>query len=409
MTITAPSKPNELTAATIVDNIVAMQPWLREHQAEAERQRRIPQETIERVDAAGVFRLSMPAAYGGASFSMREQFDIYHALASGCGATAWVAWATCAGATFDLAFDDDVMHEVNDGPWVGNRTCACGGTSRRMSGTGRKVDGGWMLQGAWAFATGINHASHAVLMFFYDDTDDSKVGMAMVPKSSLVVRDDWDTVGLAATGSNTVAIEGELFVDDKHVGMPHLAALRAAERIAQRADPRPGGVAGAVVLSGALAIGMAEQALEEFIKAVARRSIPYSPYSRQLDSPITQRTYAQAKIRVAAARSLADDEIAVLDQFVQRGDTPAAADVMRWRATGAYIWDVCAEVVESLFRASGASAVLRRLPLQLIARNCRAGSMHAGMNIDTWMENYGRVLCSPEMVVPANPEMTSTA
>lgn len=36
---------------------------------------------------------------------------------------------------------------------------------------------------------------------------------------------------------------------------------------------------------------------------------------------------------------------------------------------------------------------MKRLPLQLIARNCRAGSLHAANNLDTWLENTGRELC----------------
>ena len=54
-------------------------------------------------------------------------------------------------------------------PWVGNRTFAVGGTSRRMSGTARKVDGGWMIKGVWPFATGSVHASHGYLAVFYDE------------------------------------------------------------------------------------------------------------------------------------------------------------------------------------------------------------------------------------------------
>jgi 3-hydroxy-9,10-secoandrosta-1,3,5(10)-triene-9,17-dione monooxygenase len=76
------AKLTDSSATTILQNVVAMQPWLRDHQAAAERERRVPQETIDRLDAAGVFRLTAPAAYGGGRFSMREQFDIFHALSS---------------------------------------------------------------------------------------------------------------------------------------------------------------------------------------------------------------------------------------------------------------------------------------------------------------------------------------
>jgi hypothetical protein len=31
-----------------------------------------------------------------------------------------------------------------------------------------------------------------------------------------------------------------------------------------------------------------------------------------------------------------------------------------------------------------------------VARNCRAGSLHAAHGIDTWMENLGRAICGVE-------------
>ncbi|MFC8231366.1 hypothetical protein [Streptomyces sp. NPDC057287] len=46
----------------------------------------------------------------------------------------------------------------------------------------------------------------------------------------------------------------------------------------------------------------------------------------------------------------------------------------------AHLRDACSAVVENLFRVSGASATITRRPLRLIARNCRAGSLHAGHN-----------------------------
>ncbi len=130
------------SAREIVTRVTELRGWLREHQFEAERQHRIPQATIERLDAAGVFALTTPKLHGGADFSTRELHDIYRALGAGCGATAWMVWAAAGGNLWSLAFPDDVMAPVYAAPWVGNRTFALGGTSRRMSGTARPVDGG---------------------------------------------------------------------------------------------------------------------------------------------------------------------------------------------------------------------------------------------------------------------------
>src|ERR1700710_725966 len=224
--ITKPAVPK---AEEIIARIVELQPWLRDQQAIAEQERRIPQETIERLDEAGLFSLTKPKRYGGADFTTREMLDIYRALGSGCGASAWVVWATAGGNMWSNAFADHVVAPVYESPWVGNRTFAVGGTSRHMSGTATKVDGGWLVKGAWPFATGSVHASHGYLAVFYDENDDSKVGMTLVPKASLLEINDWDAIGLGATGSQTVKTDGELFVPDDHFSTPTQLSARLSE------------------------------------------------------------------------------------------------------------------------------------------------------------------------------------
>ena len=147
-------------AEELIERIIELQPWLREQQATAEQERRIPQETLERLDAAGVFSLAKPKRYGGADFTTRELLDVYRALGAGCGACGWVVWATAGGNMWSNAFAEEVVAPVFESPWVGNRTFAVGGTSRHMSGTATKVDGGWVVKGVWPFATGSVHASH---------------------------------------------------------------------------------------------------------------------------------------------------------------------------------------------------------------------------------------------------------
>ena len=72
--------PAELNADEMIERIVELRPWLRSMQAEAERQRRVPQETVERLDQTGAYALAMPPRFGGADFSARDLFRIYEAL-----------------------------------------------------------------------------------------------------------------------------------------------------------------------------------------------------------------------------------------------------------------------------------------------------------------------------------------
>jgi 3-hydroxy-9,10-secoandrosta-1,3,5(10)-triene-9,17-dione monooxygenase len=383
-------------AREIVARVAQLRPWLREHQAVAEQQHRIPQETIERLDAAGVFSLTMPTRYGGADFTTRELHDIYRELGAGCGATAWMLWATAGGNLWSFAFDEDVVAPVYESPWVGNRTFALGGTSRRMSGTARPVDGGWMIKGVWPFATGSVHASHGYLAVFYDESDDAKVGMALVPKDSLVERNDWDAMGMAATGSQTVATDGELFVPDERFSTLARLAARVAELTEQGLGPRRGGLPRSVVTSTGVALGLADNAIEVFLGGVVKRSIPYSPYANQLDAPITHLTVGRAHSQIRAASMVADAAVAELDRCQAEGVDLTERQVVQLHTDTAYVWDACSAAIETLFRASGASAIIKRQPLQLIARNCLAGSLHAAFNLDTWMENLGRAVCGVE-------------
>lgn len=380
-------------AEDILAHIRELTPWLREHQAEAEQQRRIPQETIERLDKAGVFSLTAPPRYGGADFTTRQTHDIFRALASGCGSTAWVVWAAAGGNLWSCAFPEEVIAPVYEAPWVGNRTFALGGTSRRMAGTARQVDGGWMIKGTWPFATGSVHASHGYLAVFYDETDDSKVGMALVPKDQLVERDDWDAMGLAGTGSQTVATNGELFVPDERFSTPGQLATRIEELTKQGRGPAPGGLARSVIIGTGLALGMADQAMEEFLNTIGRRSLPYSPYAKQIEAPIAHHTVGRAYTQIRAAGRVADAAVAQLDRYQTEAAEPSEDEVLKLHTDAAYVWDACSSAVETLFRGSGASAIMQRNRLQLIMRNCLAGSMHAANHFDTWLENVGRMLC----------------
>lgn len=384
-------------AEEIIARIVELQPWLRTQQATAEQERRIPQETIERLDAAGVFSLTKPKRYGGAYFNTREMLDIYRALGAGCGASGWVVWATAGGNMWSNAFAEEVVEPVYESPWVGNRTFAVGGTSRHMSGTATKVDGGWMVKGVWPFATGSIHASHGYLAVFYDDTDDSKVGMVLVRKDELVCRNDWDAMGLAATGSQTVATDGDLFVPNERFGFPAQLAERTAALIAQGLGPRRGGLPRSVVSSTGVALGMADQAMEVFLSSIGRRSVPYSPYTRQIDAPVAHHIIGRVAMQIRAAGSIADAAVAEFDRLDAEGADPSEQENLQFHTDAAYVWDACATAIETLFRASGASAISKRMPLQLIARNCRAGSLHAANNLDTWVENLGRALTGVEV------------
>ena len=397
--VSGASQAEQAPAEAIIERLAALRPWLRGMQSEAERQRRIPQETVERLSETGVYSLAMPPRFGGVDYSARDLFSIYEALGAGCGATAWTLWTSTGGNMWSAAFPDDVVQPVYEAPWVGNRTCAVGGSTRRLAGIARPVEGGWMVRGAWPFATGSAHASHAYLAVYYDDVDDTKVGMVLLPKDSYVLRDDWDAMGMAATGSATIAIDQDLFVPEECFSSPQILSERLVELKSKGFGLRPGGLGRSIMVGTGNAVGMAEHALELFLEGIGKKAIAYSPYRRQQEAPVTHLNVGYVQMQIKAARCVAEAALDDLDGLYEDGGDVTPADTVRYHADAAFVWDSCATAIETLFKASGASAIAKKQPLQLVARNCRAGSMHAAHNIQTCMENYGRQLCGVDLAV----------
>ncbi len=381
----------------MIRDIIALRPWLREMQPEAERQRRVPEETVGRLDKIGVYTLTSPARFGGADFSSRELFRVYEALGQGCGATSWTVWASTGGNMWSAAFPDEVVEPIYACPWVGSRTCAVGGSTRRLAGTARKVEGGWMIKGAWPFATGGAHASHAYLAVYLDEADDNDVGMALVPREQYTRLDDWDTIGMAGTGSSTIVIREELFVPDTRFSTPQILLQRLAAMRETNVPVRPGGLGRSIMVGSGNAVGMAEYALELYLESANKKPIAYSTYKRQVDAPVTHLNVGYAQMQIKAARCVAEAALDDLDRLHEEKGDVSPSEMTRYQADAAFVWDTCATVTETLFKASGASAVSRKQPIQLVARNCRTGSMHAVHSIQTCMENYGRHICGLEI------------
>ena len=66
------------------------------------------------------------------------------------------------------------------------------------------------------------------------------------------------------------------------------------------------------------------------------------------------------------------------------------------RAHISYATGLAREAVDTLFNASGASAIQMHVPIQRLQRDMQALANHAIMHAQTATELYGRVLCGLE-------------
>ena len=121
-------------ADELVARASALAPKLRERAVKAERDRNIPQESVEEYIAAGLIHTLQPKRWGGYEHDHEVAFDIAIELGkSTCGSSAWCLNYLGDHACILAHFPEEAQHDV----WSRDKA-ACIATSAAPTG---KVDG----------------------------------------------------------------------------------------------------------------------------------------------------------------------------------------------------------------------------------------------------------------------------
>ena len=122
--------------------------------AQGEADRRVPQDTVDALMAAGAFKLAVPKRYGGYETSLRTLLEISAAVAEADGGTSWVVTVINGSAWLAGLFPGRAQDEVFG---TDPEARVSGVISPTAEGT-RKVDGGWRVTGKWFYNSGSWHA-----------------------------------------------------------------------------------------------------------------------------------------------------------------------------------------------------------------------------------------------------------
>ncbi|MBM0207232.1 acyl-CoA dehydrogenase family protein [Micromonospora sp. NPDC051227] len=380
------------TREEVVRRATAATRALRDRAEWTEQNRRLPEETIEVLAEAGVFKLRVPARYGGYEADTRTLVDVAVELARGDGAAAWVAsvywiptWMTCL-------FPDEVQDEVFATPDV--RICG----TLSPTATANRADGGIVVNGRWGFVSGALHSHWQEIIAVQMDAEGGPMPvMALVPMSALTIVDDWHTAGLRGTGSVST-IADDLFVPAARV-LPLGAVLQqqsASRRNAEAAIYRPPLLPVASASSVGSVVGLAQAAWDIFTERLPGRKITYTGYDAQAEAPVTHLQVADAAQRLEEARHHAHRLTDLVDGKANDAGEWSVEERARARAALGAACRRAREAVRILADASGGSSVYDSVPMQRVLRDVQSVNLHALMNPDTNAELYGRVLCGLE-------------
>ncbi|RNL68301.1 acyl-CoA dehydrogenase family protein [Streptomyces sp. I6] len=368
-------------------------PQLRENAAWSEQNRRIHDDSIDALADAGIFRMRVPARFGGYEADTRTLVDVAAEIGRADGSTGWTASVYWIPTWMAGLFPDHVQDEVFSTPDV--RICGTLSPSAMASPT----EGGLVVNGKWGFISGALHAHWQVVVAVRIEPDSEPMPvMALVPLSDLRIADDWDTSGLRGTGSVSTVAENVFVPADRVLPLGVImqgqggASQANAESAIHRAPLLPVASASSV---GAV-LGMARAAKEAFLERLPERKITYTDYASQAEAPLTHHQVANATLKIDQAEFHAH-RLADLVDSKSAQDTPwTLEERARARADMGAVIQLAKEAVDILASASGGSSIYSDVAIQRIARDIQAVSLHALMHPDTNTELYGRVLCGLE-------------
>ena len=366
----------------------ALVPAFRERADRTEQLRRLDPETERELHEAGLFRILQPRRVGGSELDYVALIDFPAEAARGDASVAW-SLANLLSHHWMLAmFPPEAQARV----WDENPDALIASSFVFPSGRGRKVEGGYRVQGRWPFSSGVRSSQWNMLGGTVVAEDEStELRVFLVPASDYSVLDTWDTMGLRGTGSEDVVVEDVFVADHMTLAVSQLAG-GATPGSAVNPSPLyrlPVFALFPFVLSGC-ALGNAQACLEDFEASARRRASSYNR-ARMADFQSIQIRVAAAASRIDAARRIMRGCCLEAMEDARAGRLPDMTRRVAYRRDGAFSVNLCTEAVNILFKASGGAALARAGAMQRQFREAQAIDSHIAFSFDAAGANYGRV------------------
>jgi alkylation response protein AidB-like acyl-CoA dehydrogenase len=311
--------------------------------------------------AQRVFSAGVPAELGGGGATFAELGALLREVARGCASTALAlsmhthqvattVWRWRQGQPVEpllrrIAAEQLVLVSSGGSDWL------------ESSGTAERVDGGYRVSARKRFASGVPAGDLLLTGAVYDDPDGGPTVLHFpVPLSGPGVRieDTWHTLGMRATGSHDVVLEG--------VVVPEGAVSLRRPRGAWHAFFNVVSTC-ALPLIMSVYLGVAEEAAALALDAARRKA----------DDPTMPEQLGELEGALVTARMAVRGMIDLNQEYAFAPVVQTANDVLVRKTIAAR---ACVETVEQAMAVVGGGAFYRRLGLERLLRDVHGAPFH---------------------------------
>lgn len=356
-------------ASDLIETVRTLVPAIEAAAIDIDRDRRLPADLVKALQAAGLFKLLVPRAYGGGEASLPDFAAIIEEIARADASTAWCLCQN-AGVTRMSAFlPPTSATEIFGQP---DLALAWGqGRARAI-----KVDGGYRLTGEWAWVSGIRHATWLGCqdcpvtdeigepLRNADGTPERRI--FVFPATAAEIDDVWQVSGLRGTGSDTFRVT-DLFVPEAR-SPGTTPQVDGALYVFNTTNIFSAGFASA-------ALGVARAALDAFEDLATTKSPRgVSGVLREQQSIHIAVGEAEATLRSARAYLREVLDRAWLEVCEDRDMTPQTRVEMRLASTFAF--QCASRVVDRVYYLAGTSAIAQGGAIERRFRDMHAMTQH---------------------------------
>jgi 3-hydroxy-9,10-secoandrosta-1,3,5(10)-triene-9,17-dione monooxygenase len=372
------------TKAEMIARAEALLPVLRERSAEAEKNRRLSDETAQAFRTAGFPKILQPKRFGGYELGLDTATEVIRTIATACGSSGWVANLFVLHNWQVSLFPIEAQEEY----YAGSDDRLASTVSFAPKSNLEEVEGGARLSGRWKFSSGCDFAEWFIIM----KPSPTCFDWMLIPRRDVTIEDDWFVSGLSGTGSK------DLILDNVFVP-PH----RRLSAMDMAMAATPGGKALGIPMARlpfawtavwgipAALIGMAAGMAEGVRTTLIGKKALFTG-EMQVERAANQIKLAEAMTDIHAAELIMRHRMIELDAWANGSSTPSASDALASHRDAAYVSRLMGKAASNLQLMAGATSVYLGNPIQRFKRDIDVGVTHVSLGWEEAAENYGRAL-----------------
>jgi indole-3-acetate monooxygenase len=336
-----------------------LQPMIRASADEIEAARELPRPLFEALADAGLFRLAVPGAIGGAEIDLPTYVQIIEELGKADASTGWIVNQGAIFATYAARMPRDVARRI----WIDTPRSVVANTPA-PSAQAVVVPGGYRVTGRQGFSTGCRHAawiaSHAQIIENGQvrlENGQPETRYLFVPVAEVELLDTWNVRGMRGTGTHHFAVN-DVFVPAERSVLSATAPLLEPGPLYK--IPRTLCFASG---DAAVALGMARTCLETFFELAGSKT-PRAMQALLRDQSMVQVQVGQAEAAVRSGRAFLMETVRDLWSTVAANGTLTLDQRAALRLATTHGIRLAAQVIDTLYNAAGATAAYDGHPIQ---------------------------------------------